>query len=56
MPVLQIIGGLALGAVATWLVYRWIDFVGNTHIAFLIGFPILLIIGLIGAIAEAANR
>lgn len=35
---------LALGAVVTFLVKRWEAFVGDTDLAFLIGFPALCLI------------
>jgi cyanate permease len=35
---------LALGAVVTFLVKRWETFVGDTDLAFLIGFPALCLI------------
>lgn len=35
---------LALGAIVTFLVKRWEAFVGDTDLAFLIGFPTLCLI------------
>lgn len=40
----QIAATLALGAVATWLVTNWQDFIGDKDTAFLIGFPTLCLI------------
>jgi cyanate permease len=41
---LQTAAVLALGAVVTFLVKRWEAFVGDTDLAFLIGFPTLCLI------------
>lgn len=40
----QIAATLALGAVATWLVTNWQNFIGDKDWAFLIGFPALCLI------------
>ena len=40
----QIAATLALGAVATWLVTNWQNFIGDKDMAFLIGFPSLCLI------------
>jgi hypothetical protein len=44
---LQWLAVLALGAVVTFLVKRWEAFIGDTDIAFLIGFPALCLIAFI---------
>jgi hypothetical protein len=41
---LQWLAVLALGAVVTFIVKRWEAFVGDTDVAFLIGFPTLCLI------------
>jgi cyanate permease len=41
---LQWLAVLALGAIVTFLVKRWEAFVGDTDLAFLIGFPALCLI------------
>lgn len=44
MAVFQWLAVLALGAFVTFLVKRWETFVGDTDLAFLIGFPALCLI------------
>lgn len=44
---IQWLAVLALGAVVTFLVKRWEAFVGDTDIAFLIGYPALCLIALL---------
>jgi hypothetical protein len=41
---IQWISALALGAFVTFLVKRWEAFVGDTDLAFIIGFPTLCLI------------
>lgn len=41
---IQWVAVLALGAVVSFLVHRWEAFVGDTDLAFLIGFPALCLI------------
>jgi cyanate permease len=41
---IQLLAALALGAVVTFFVKRWEAFVGDTDLAFLIGFPALCLI------------
>lgn len=41
---IQIALGLLLLAVTSWLVARWIGFIGDAGTAALIGFPIMLLI------------
>lgn len=41
---IQFVAMLALGAFVTFLVKRWETFVGDTDLAFLIGFPALCLI------------
>ena len=44
MALFQWLAVLALAAVVTFLVKRWEAFVGDTDLAFLIGFPALCLI------------
>jgi hypothetical protein len=44
---LQWLAVLALGAVVAFIVRRWEAFIGDTDIAFLIGFPALCLIAFI---------
>lgn len=44
MVLFQIAATLALGALATWLVTNWQNFIGDKDFAFLIGFPAMCLI------------
>jgi hypothetical protein len=53
---IQWLAVLALGAVVTFLVKRWEAFVGDTDIAFLIGFPAMCLIAWIYDLRQARLR
>lgn len=56
MWVFQFAATLALGAFVAFLVKRWELFVGDTDLAFLIGFPALLLIAWIYDRRQASLR
>jgi hypothetical protein len=53
---IQWLAVLALGAVVTFIVKRWEAFVGDTDIAFLIGFPAMCLIAWLYDLRQARLR